>query len=157
MLWFHRGSKGQKNLVTSIIEGRGEKYLDGSTKITLKAVYYWTPVRKNTLINKQTNTPPHTHTRFNFGPLDSTVKELWSIQYRSDPTKYQSKPQLNPGFIFWVTLGLWVYSGPILENLGPLGVYFRFTMGLLKNCIWGQLYALKNEADMYFILPSYCL
>nr|XP_034337034.1 VWFA and cache domain-containing protein 1 [Crassostrea gigas]XP_034337496.1 VWFA and cache domain-containing protein 1 [Crassostrea gigas]XP_034337917.1 VWFA and cache domain-containing protein 1 [Crassostrea gigas] len=39
-----KSSKGQKNLVTSIIEGRGEKYLDGSTKITLKAVYYWTPI-----------------------------------------------------------------------------------------------------------------
>lgn len=31
-LWLDRGSIGQKILETSIIEARGDKYLDGSTR-----------------------------------------------------------------------------------------------------------------------------
>lgn len=40
----YRGSNGQKPLDTDILETRGQKYLDGDSKRTMKAVFYWAPV-----------------------------------------------------------------------------------------------------------------
>lgn len=43
-IYLYRGSKGQKLLDTDILETRGQKYLDGDSKRTMKAVFYWAPV-----------------------------------------------------------------------------------------------------------------
>lgn len=43
-IYLYRGSKGQKPLDTDILETRGQKYLDGDSKRTMKAVFYWTAV-----------------------------------------------------------------------------------------------------------------
>ncbi|XP_065940278.1 VWFA and cache domain-containing protein 1 [Magallana gigas] len=39
-----KGSNGQKPLDTDILETRGQKYLDGDSKRTMKAVFYWAPI-----------------------------------------------------------------------------------------------------------------
>lgn len=71
-LWLDRGSIGQKILETSIIEARDDKYLDGSTRRILKAVFHWNPVINHTF----KNTFAIAFVFFVFGPLDSTVKML---------------------------------------------------------------------------------
>lgn len=43
-IYLYRGSNGQKPLDTDILETRGQKYLDGDSKRTMKAVFYWAPV-----------------------------------------------------------------------------------------------------------------
>lgn len=77
------------------------------------------------------------------------------VEYRSDPTDHQSRPQLNSRFTFGVYLEFTL--GLLFENLDPLRVYVGFTLGLLENCFWDQLYKLKCEKDLSFILPSYCM
>lgn len=39
-----KGSNGQKPIVTVVLETRGQKYLDGDSKRTIKAVFYWAPI-----------------------------------------------------------------------------------------------------------------
>lgn len=43
-IYLYRGSNGQKPLNTDILETRGQKYLDGDSKRTMKAVFFWAPV-----------------------------------------------------------------------------------------------------------------
>lgn len=51
-----------------------------------------------------------------------------TLQYQSNPTKHQSKSQLNRGFTFGGYLGFTL--GSLFENLGPLVVYFGCTWKL---------------------------
>lgn len=70
------------------------------------------------------------------------------MRYRTDQTYPNTrvnptKPQVYSAFTL----------RPFFENLFPLGVYFLFTLNLLLV----SSVALKSEADLSFILPSYCL
>ena len=41
---YHRGFKGFKSLDITVVETRGQKYLDGDSHQNIKAIYHWTPV-----------------------------------------------------------------------------------------------------------------
>lgn len=84
------------------------------------------------------------------------------VEYRSDPTDHQSRPQLNSRFTFGVLL--WVCFLKICAHSaitkGLIGVYFWFTQGLFLGIIlctevWSR--TVFHLTVISLVIPASCI